>query len=186
MGCWRFGQASISRIIGRGGVKCWFRRRRRVDSQAMARRPALAGAALVALVVVAYLPALRAGWVWDDDYYVTKNPTLGSVEGLRRIWFEIGAVPQYYPLVHTTFWVEHRLWGLRPVGFHLDNVLLHALGAVLLWRVLLVLELPGAWVAAALFAVHPMHVESVAWVTERKNVLSGVMYLAAGLSYLRY
>jgi hypothetical protein len=138
------------------------------------------------VVTVAYLPALRAGWVWDDDYYVTNNPTLNSLEGLKRIWFEIGAVPQYYPLVHTSFWVEHRVWGLRPLGYHLDNVLLHAVAAVLLWRVLVLLEVPGAWVAAALLAVHPLHVESVAWVTERKNVLSGVLYLSAGLVYLRF
>src|SRR5881227_3650644 len=125
------------------------------------------GLALVAIVVLAYLPALRAGWIWDDDYYVTNNQTLESARGLRRIWFEIGAVPQYYPLVHTTFWTERRIWDMHPSGYHFVNVLLHAGAAVLLWGVLRRLELPGAWVTAALFAVHPMQVESVAWVTER-------------------
>src|SRR5262245_23858300 len=90
----------------------------------------------VALVVVAYLPVLRGGFIWDDDAYVTENLTLRSLDGLRRIWFEIGAVPQYYPLVHTTFWIEYHLWGLNAFGYHLVNVLLHATAALLLWQVL--------------------------------------------------
>jgi tetratricopeptide (TPR) repeat protein len=150
------------------------------------RRWAAAAALLVVLTTVAYLPAIRAGFIWDDDAYVTSNQTLRSVEGLRRIWFEVGAVPQYYPLVHTTFWVEYRLWGTHPMGYHLVNVLLHGLSAVLLWRALRRLAVPGAWMAAAVFALHPVQVESVAWITERKNVLSGFLYLAAALAYLRF
>lgn len=149
-------------------------------------RSGLAGVALVVLVVVAYVPASSAGWIWDDDDYVVENRTLQSLDGLRRIWFEIGAVPQYYPLVHTTFWFERRLWGLDPAGYHAVNIGLHALGALLAWGLLRRLRVPGAWLAAALFAVHPVHVESVAWVTERKNVLSTVLYLAAFLAYLRF
>ncbi len=140
---------------------------------------------LVALTLIAYLPVRSAGWVWDDDAYVTANATLRSLDGLRRIWFEPGAVPQYYPMTFSTLWLEYRLWGLQPLGFHLTNVVLHAGAAVLVWRVLLQLAVPGALLAAALFAVHPVHVESVAWVTERKNVLSGVFYLGAMLAYLR-
>jgi Flp pilus assembly protein TadD len=146
---------------------------------------ALAAAVLVALVVVVYSPALQAGFVWDDDDYVTHNMTLRTVDGLRRIWLQPGAVPQYYPLVHTTFWLEYHLWGVRPLGYHAVNIALHALNVVLLWLVLRQLALPGAWLAAAIFAVHPVHVESVAWITERKNVLSGCFYLGAVLAYLR-
>lgn len=138
------------------------------------------------LAALAYWPVLQAGFVWDDDDYVTHNETLRSLAGLGRLWFEVGATPQYYPLVHTTFWIEYRLWGLHPAGYHVVNVLLHGLSAVLLLRVLRRLNVPGAWLAAALFAVHPVHVESVAWVTERKNTLSGVFYLAAALAYLRF
>jgi|SRR5881227_855667 len=91
---------------------------------------------LVALTLAAYAPALQAGFIWDDDSYVTANPTLQSLDGLRRIWLEPGAVPQYYPLTFTSFWIEHHLWGLQPLGYHLTNVLLHTLNALLLWLVL--------------------------------------------------
>jgi tetratricopeptide (TPR) repeat protein len=148
--------------------------------------PWLRAAVLVAITIAAYAPALRGGFVWDDDTHVTNNPTLRSLEGLSRIWVEPTALPQYYPLVHTTFWIEHHFWGDAPFGYHLVNVLLHALAAVLLLWVLEFLSVPGAWLAAAVFAVHPVHVESVAWVTERKNVLSAVFYLAAALCFLRF
>jgi tetratricopeptide (TPR) repeat protein len=146
----------------------------------------LAAALLIAVTVIAYLPALRAGFIWDDDDYVTKNQTLRDLAGLRDIWFKVGAVPQYYPLVHTTFWLEYHMWGLNPFGYHLLNVVLHALAAVLLWRALNWLQIPGAWLGAAVFALHPVEVESVAWITERKNVLSAVFYFAAALTYLRF
>ncbi|HUU85807.1 MAG TPA: tetratricopeptide repeat protein [Phycisphaerae bacterium] len=141
---------------------------------------------LVGAVVVAYIPAIQGGYIWDDDDYVTENVHLHSLPGLGRIWFDVGATHQYYPLVHTSFWIEYHLWRLDPLGYHLVNVLLHALGAVLLWLVLRRLALPGAWLAAAVFALHPMHVESVAWITERKNVLSAVCYFAALLAWLRF
>lgn len=140
---------------------------------------------LIALTLVAYGPTLDAGFIWDDDDYVTENPTLRTADGLRRIWLDYGATPQYYPMVHTSYWLEYQLWGLEPAGFHAVNVLLHTVGAMLLWAVLAALGLPGAWFAAAIFALHPVHVESVAWITERKNVLSGVFYLASLHAYLR-
>ncbi len=153
----------------------------------MSLKTAVAGTlVLLAATVVAYVPAFYAGFIWDDDDYVTDNQTLRTADGLYRIWFKPGAVPQYYPLVHTTYWIEYRLWGLNAAGYHAVNVVLHAVNALLLWLVLRQLELPGAWIAAALFALHPVHVESVVWVTERKNTLSGLFYLLALLAYLRF
>jgi tetratricopeptide (TPR) repeat protein len=146
----------------------------------------MGGALIVVLTVVAYLPAMRGGFIWDDDQYVTNNATLRDPDGLRRIWLELGAVPQYYPLVHSTYWVEHHLWGLRPLGYHVSNVLLHAMAALLLGCAIHRLHVRGAWLAAAIFALHPVQVESVAWITERKNVLSAVFYFAAALCYLRF
>jgi protein O-mannosyl-transferase len=138
------------------------------------------------IVIAAHAMALDAGFVWDDDDYVTENATLHDFHGLGRIWFELGAVPQYYPLVHTTFWIEHHLWGQHARGYHAVNVLLHAANCLLLWTILRRLKIPGAWLAAAIFGVHPVHAESVAWVTERKNVLAGVFYLASMLAWLHF
>src|SRR5262245_34887321 len=149
---------------------------------AQERKTLVLGASLLLLVVLAFLPVLRAQYIWDDDWYVTDNLSLRSLEGLRSIWFQPTrplVVAQYYPLTYTSFWLEYHLWGLWPLGYHLVNVLLHATTAVLLWRLLLALEVPGAWVAAVVWAVHPVMVESVAWVSERKNVLSGVLSVAA-------
>ncbi|MGD8521089.1 MAG: tetratricopeptide repeat protein [Desulfobacterales bacterium] len=147
---------------------------------------ALCGGLLLLITVSAYVPAINGGFIWDDDAYVTENETLRSLDGLYRIWFEIGAVPHYYPIIHTTFWVEYHLSGLDLLGYHLVNVILHWLNAIVLWIVLTRLSVPGAWLVAAVFSLHPVHVESVAWITERKNVLSGFFYLAALLSYIRY
>jgi protein O-mannosyl-transferase len=136
-------------------------------------------AAVVLATLIAYFPALRAGWVWDDNHYVTENIHLRTPHGLREMWLRLGAVPQYYPLTHTSFWIEYHLWGLNPLGYHLDNVLLHIANAVMIGLLLRRLEVRGYAMAAVIFALHPVHVESVAWVTERKNVLSGLFYLMA-------
>lgn len=149
-------------------------------------RSILFAVALVLITIVAYIPAMRGGFVWDDDQHVIQDARLGGVKGLLQIWTEPGAIPQYYPLVHTSFWIEHWLWGLHPFGYHLVNILLHALIALLLVSVLRRLNVRGAWVAGAIFALHPVAVESVAWITERKNLLSAVFYLLAILAYLRY
>ncbi|HEY1923040.1 MAG TPA: tetratricopeptide repeat protein [Tepidisphaeraceae bacterium] len=142
---------------------------------------------LIALVLVVYIPViLHGGFIWDDPQYITGNPLLRTLPGLMAIWIHPSASPQYYPLVHTTFWIEYHLVGLQPWLYHLDNILLHAFGAVLLWRVLRRLGIPAAGLAAAIFAVHPVQVESVAWATERKNVLSLVFYLLSLHAYLNY
>ena len=139
---------------------------------------------LLALAALCYLPALSAEFIWDDDDYLLANKNLRVADGLARIWLEPRTSPQYYPLVHTAFWVERRLWGFNPRGYHAVNILLHAADALVLWSVLRLLAVPGAWLAAAIFCVHPVHVESVAWVAERKNVLSGLLYLASLRVYL--
>ena len=158
-------------------------------------RCAALASALVAVTFFAYIPALRAGYIWDDGQYLHRNHLVQTPHGLAAIWsmhydpapgrLRINT-PQYYPLVYTTYWIEHLVWGLHPAGYHAVNVLLHALSALLVWRVTRRLGIPGGWFIAAVFALHPVHVESVAWITERKNVLSGVFYLSAVLAFLRY
>ena len=145
--------------------------------------------ALGLLVVVSYLPAmLWGGFVWDDRIFTDAEP-VRDVSGLWKIWFSPSAIEgegHYWPLVYTTFWLEHKLWEFAPAGYHIVNVLLHLANVLLLWHLLRRLAVPGAWVFAAVFAVHPLHVESVAWVIERKDVLSGLFYLAAVLAWVRF
>lgn len=141
--------------------------------------------ALFVATLVAYLPVYRAGFVWDDDFYLTANPHLADLAGLARIWVP-GHTPQYYPAVFTSFWLQEKLHGLAPFGYHLVNVLLHAGAALLAWRLFHELGLRGAGFVGLFFALHPVHVESVAWIAERKNVLSAVFYLAAALVWLRF
>src|SRR5574342_538509 len=145
----------------------------------------LAGGGLLLVTVVTYFPALDGGFLWDDDAHVT-GPALRSLTGLGRIWTDPRATQQYYPLTHSAFWLAYQLWGANPVGYHLVNVGLHGVGAVLVWRILRRLAVPGAWLGGALFALHPVQVESVAWITELKNTLSGVCYLGALLVYLAF
>lgn len=140
---------------------------------------------LVVVSVVAYLPSLHNGFIWDDNAHITK-PELRSEHGLIQIWTEPGATQQYYPLVHSVFWIEHRLWGDSVVPYHLINILLHAICAVILFKILLRLKVPGAWLVAALFALHPVQVESVAWISELKNTLSGAFFLSSALVYLSF
>ena len=135
--------------------------------------------------IAAYYPALAGGMLWDDDAHVTR-PALQGLDGLRRIWCDVGATQQYYPVLHTAFWVEHRLWADHVFGYHLLNVLLHGVGAWLLVRLLRRLSIPGAVFAGFVFALHPVMVESVAWIAEQKNTLSAVFYLGAALVYLEH
>ena len=141
---------------------------------------------LVAAVVLAYQPAWKAGFVWDDDDYVTQNPLLTAPDGLWRIWFSTDSPSQYFPLVYTTLRLEHALWGLNASGYHWVNILLHAMNALLAWRLLGRLAVPGAWLGAAIFALHPVQVESVAWITELKNVQSLFFFLLALLAWVKF
>jgi len=143
---------------------------------------------IVGFTMLAYYPALRGEFVWDDVGWV--GPSAGNVlndaSGLVKIWCVPGAVQHYFPLTATTFWLDHQVWSTWTPPYHVENVLLHALSAVLFWRLLRRLDVPGAWVAGAIFALHPMMVESAAWITERKNVLSQALFLGALLQYGRF
>jgi len=140
---------------------------------------------ILAATLAAYGPALSGGFLWDDGAHVTR-PAMRSVEGLWRIWTDLAATQQYYPLLHSAFWIEHRLWGDAVLGYHLVNVVLHAGSACLLVLIVRRLAVPGAWLAGLLFALHPVCVEAVAWISEQKSTLSAVFYLAAMLAYLRF
>lgn len=140
---------------------------------------------LLLVTAVAYAPAWRGQPVWDDAGHLTR-PDLQSIDGLRRIWTDLGATQQYYPVVHTAFWVQHQLWGDDTLGYHLVNIALHATSAWLVALLLVRLGVRGAWLAALVFALHPVHVESVAWMAELKNTLSGAFVLAAAWWYLRF
>ena len=146
----------------------------------------LLGLLLVAATLLAYQPAWQAGFIWDDDEYVTGNPLLTAPDGLKRIWFSLDSPSQYFPLTYTVFRIERSLWGLGPAGYHWVNILLHAANALLVWRLLRRLSVPGAWLAAAIFALHPVQVESVAWITELKNVLSLFFFLLALLAWVEF
>lgn len=151
-------------------------------------RDASVALGIVAATLLAYIPAMKSGYIWDDDSYVHNNILVQrGWDALPKIWSPAPlSTPQYYPLVFTTFWAEHKLWGLKPHGYHIVNILLHAANALLVWRLARRLGVPAAAVVGAFFALHPVHVESVAWITERKNVLSGLFYLLALGAYLRF
>ena len=143
---------------------------------------------LALLVAVSYFPALSGGFVWDDMVFA-EEPVIHAASGLWNIWFspsDIKNEGHYWPLVYASFWLEHKLWGLAPVGYHAVNIVLHIINCLLLWRLLARLTVPGALVIAAVFAVHPMHVESVSWIIERKDVLSALFYLTAVLAWMRF
>jgi len=144
------------------------------------------GLLLLLVVMLAYAPALQGGFLWDDDTYISNEFHLRTWQGLWQIWFVPGATEQYYPLTFTVFWLEYHLWGLNTVGYHVVTALLHGIAAVLLWQVLARLRVRGALLAGAIFALHPVNVMSVAWMTELKNTLSGCLALGAGWAYIRF
>jgi len=145
----------------------------------------LFGLLLVIATLAAYQPAWQGKRIWDDDGHLTP-PELRSLDGLVRIWTDVGATQQYYPVAFTAFWLQQKLWGDTTLGYHLVNVLLHCFSALLFLTILRQLEVPGAWLAAAIFALHPVQVESVAWMSQLKNTLSGVFYLGSVLAYLGF
>jgi tetratricopeptide (TPR) repeat protein len=140
---------------------------------------------LAVVTLMAYQPSWHGGLLWDDDECVTP-PELRSLDGLRRIWFVPRATGQYYPLLYTSYWIQQRLLGDSATGYHLVNLFLHIGCVVLVLKILRFLRIPGAELAAMIFALHPVNVETVAWISERKNTLSGLFGLAATLSYLKF
>ena len=141
-------------------------------------------AVIVFVTIAVYMHAFHNGFLPDDDL-ITNSPVIRASDGLRRIWFTT-ETPDYYPLTWSLLWFEWRLWGNDPTGYHVINVVLHAVNAVLVWLVLRRLEIPGAWLAALIFAIHPVNVATVAWISEQKNTLSMLFFLFAILAYLRY
>ncbi|MSR26193.1 MAG: tetratricopeptide repeat protein [Planctomycetaceae bacterium] len=158
------------RLIGRGGI---------LDSVAAR------GAGLVVLVLVAYLPAFGGGWLWDDDILITANPLVTEARGLWGIWF-YNTSPDYFPVTLTSYWIEYRLWADWAPGYHAVNIVWHAANTVLVWRILVRLGVPGAWLAAAVWGIHPVTVASVAWVAERKNTLSMFFGCLSVLGWMSY
>lgn len=140
---------------------------------------------IVLLCLITYGPSLQNGFIWDDDVYVHANPWLEKTEGLKAIWFT-HKMPQYYPIVFTTFWIEHKLWGFNPFGYHVVNLIFHILNTLLLFWIVRKLYPRVAFAVALLFAIHPIQVETVAWVTECKNLLALLFFLLAMLAYLRF
>ncbi|MFP4473075.1 MAG: tetratricopeptide repeat protein [Candidatus Omnitrophota bacterium] len=152
--------------------------------KAVWRRDVLLGVLVFFATGLVYWKAVGAGYIWDDDYWVTGNPILRDPGGILKLWIPLKYLFQYYPVVLSTLWLEFQIWGANPMGYHIVNILLHAANAVLVWRILRYLKVPGAFWAGLIFAVHPIQVESVAWITEIKNVMSGFFYLLALRTYL--
>ncbi len=139
---------------------------------------------IVTVCLLLYMPAIRGGFVWDDDAMLTNNIVLEK-NGLYRSWFTTEQ-SNYWPITWTSYWLQHKVWGLNPTGYHVINVLIHSACTLLIWYILMQLKIPCAWLAALIFAVHPVNVESVAWISQIKTILSMLFFLAALLCYLRF
>jgi len=143
------------------------------------------GLFIMAATMIAYLPMWHAGFIWDDDVLLTDNPLVKAHDGWYQFWLTT-KTPDYFPVMSSFFWVEWRMWGMNPVGYHVVNVLLHAVNAILLWRLLARLKIPGAGLAAAIFALHPVNAASVAWIAELKNTLSFLFFALSLLWFLQF
>lgn len=141
--------------------------------------------AIVLMTLVAYAPLRWARFIWDDRLWLLHNPVVTHWDKLLMAWLNLTQDPQYYPLVFTVFNFEYHIWGFNPIWYHLVNVLLQAVNGLLLWWLLVRLRVPGAWLAAAIFAIHPVQVETVGWVAEMKNLLSACLYLLSTLAFVR-
>jgi tetratricopeptide (TPR) repeat protein len=157
----------------------------RLTATGKVRFPFREAAVIVLAAVLAYLPALRGDFVFDDSILLIEQQLIHAADGLWRIWFTAEAC-DYYPVTWTVCWLQWQLWGPHPLGYHIVNILLHAVNAVLVFQVLKRLEIRGAWLAGLLFAVHPVNVAAVAWISEQKTTLAMLFFLATVLSFLRF
>ena len=140
---------------------------------------------LIALAaIVAYSPSINGGFIWDDYLLLVDNALVKAADGLQRIWCTAEAV-DYWPATNTSFWIEWRLWDLHSAGYHVTNLILHVVESLLIWIILRKLSIPGALLAAVIFAVHPVNVESVAWIAQRKNTMAMLFFLLSILWYLK-
>ena len=154
------------------------------QSTQASRRALIGAAAIATLVFACYFPALSGAFILDDANYV-ENPLIAAPDGLLGIWLTRG-FEDYYAFTHTTFWIEWRLWGENTTGYHAVNLVLHILNALLVWKLLGRLRVPGAFAAAVLFALHPVNVQAVAWISQRKTLLAGAFVLASLLAWLKF
>jgi len=139
----------------------------------------------VSLGIISHWPALYGGFIWDDDAHVTRK-AIQSLSGLLAIWTKLGSTQQYYPLLHSLFWVQHFIWSDSSFAYHLTNISLHAFACLLLVLVLKKLSIPGAWLAGLVFTLHPIYVESIAWISEEKNTISAIFYFSSAFYYLHF
>ncbi|MGD0382848.1 MAG: tetratricopeptide repeat protein, partial [Thermoguttaceae bacterium] len=145
----------------------------------------LAGVTLIAVAVFsAYIPCINGGFIMDDDLLLTDNRLIKASDGLQQFWYSTES-PEFYPVTYNTFWIEWRLWEMNPAGYHVTNLILHIVESLLIWIILRKLYIPGAFLAALIFAVHPVNVESVAWIAQRRNMLAMLFFLLAILWYLK-
>ncbi len=145
----------------------------------------LAGAVLIVVAVFSsYLQSISGRFIMDDDKLMTENGLIKASDGLWRLWCTTKSA-DYWPVTNTTFWIEWRLWGMNPTGYHVSNLILHIVEALLIWIILRKLSIPGAFLAAIIFAVHPVNVESVAWIAQRKNMMAMLFFLLSILWYLK-
>ncbi|MBF0286412.1 MAG: tetratricopeptide repeat protein [SAR324 cluster bacterium] len=142
---------------------------------------------LACITLIVYYPAIQAEFIWDDFHFFINDPLIGSADGLWKIWFDPGTDGwNYWPITRTAFWIQRQLWDLQPLGYHVVNIVFHFLNATVLWLALKRFQIKGAWLVGLLFAIHPVHVASTAWVTELKNTLSGFFYLLSIWSFIYF
>ena len=141
-------------------------------------------AIIILLAFIAYFPSINGGFIMDDDGLLTNNDIIRTPSGLYRFWCTTEAM-DYWPATNSTFWIEWRLWGMNATGYHFTNLILHIVEALLIWIILRKLAIPGAFLAALIFAVHPVNVESVAWIAQRKNLMAMLFFLLSILWYLK-
>ncbi len=145
----------------------------------------LVGAALIAAaVLLVYSPATNGGFILDDNRLLTENELIRDSGGLYRFWCSALAT-DYWPATNSSLWIEWRQWGMRPAGYHITNLILHTAESLLIWVILRKLAVPGAFLAALVFAVHPVNVASVAWITQRKNTMALLFFLLLTLWYIK-